>query len=374
MAMHVSDLPLLAQAMYAELLDLSNLPALDAALAEAGTFSVKTVKGRRYWYFQPARRTSDRAAISQRYVGPESDELLQRIARHREAKRAEDAQRDRVRALVHAYGLPAPRPAVARVLDGLARNGVFRLNAVLIGAVAYQTYAGMLSARVRGGLAPTAIRNAAQFPSVSIVIQEQIESIKEILQAADPTLREIPLRRNPAIQYLSPNQLRVDILQLSLPTRQTSAEPSGFLEFLIRDPVKAVLLHGGGIAVTVPAPERFAIHELLVSRRRKATETNADSDLLQAAMLFRILMSKRPENLKRVWEEALQRGAAWRSRLLAGVRLLPASIQDELSGGEGEIRTHGARKGTPVFKTGALNRSATSPKGHGRSPRRRDFT
>ncbi len=30
-------------------------------------------------------------------------------------------------------------------------------------------------------------------------------------------------------------------------------------------------------------------------------------------------------------------------------------------GGEGEIRTHGARKGTPVFKTGALNRSATSP-------------
>ena len=31
------------------------------------------------------------------------------------------------------------------------------------------------------------------------------------------------------------------------------------------------------------------------------------------------------------------------------------------NGGEGEIRTHGARKGTPVFKTGALNRSATSP-------------
>ena len=30
-------------------------------------------------------------------------------------------------------------------------------------------------------------------------------------------------------------------------------------------------------------------------------------------------------------------------------------------GGEGEIRTHEPRKGLPVFKTGAFNRSATSP-------------
>ncbi len=32
-----------------------------------------------------------------------------------------------------------------------------------------------------------------------------------------------------------------------------------------------------------------------------------------------------------------------------------------LNGGEGGIRTHGNREATPVFKTGALNRSATSP-------------
>ena len=31
------------------------------------------------------------------------------------------------------------------------------------------------------------------------------------------------------------------------------------------------------------------------------------------------------------------------------------------NGGEGEIRTLEARKGLPVFKTGAFNRSATSP-------------
>ena len=31
-------------------------------------------------------------------------------------------------------------------------------------------------------------------------------------------------------------------------------------------------------------------------------------------------------------------------------------------GGWGGIRTHGGREPTPVFKTGALNRSATHPK------------
>jgi hypothetical protein len=40
----------------------------------------------------------------------------------------------------------------------------------------------------------------------------------------------------------------------------------------------------------------------------------------------------------------------------AGSEYLPI-----FTGGEGEIRTHGSCEGTPVFKTGAFNRSATSP-------------
>ncbi len=38
----------------------------------------------------------------------------------------------------------------------------------------------------------------------------------------------------------------------------------------------------------------------------------------------------------------------------------PSSGSSQI-GGEGEIRTHEPRKGPPVFKTGAFNRSATSP-------------
>jgi hypothetical protein len=37
------------------------------------------------------------------------------------------------------------------------------------------------------------------------------------------------------------------------------------------------------------------------------------------------------------------------------------ALTKSIPGGEGGIRTHGTREGTPVFKTGAFNRSATSP-------------
>ena len=52
-------------------------------------------------------------------------------------------------------------------------------------------------------------------------------------------------------------------------------------------------------------------------------------------------------------------------RAVAKAPRRPKSLQAILSnsrfGGEGEIRTHEPRKGPPVFKTGAFNRSATSP-------------
>src|SRR6202035_4472643 len=38
-----------------------------------------------------------------------------------------------------------------------------------------------------------------------------------------------------------------------------------------------------------------------------------------------------------------------------------ARLRINVNGGRGEIRTHGTLAGTPVFKTGALNRSATLP-------------
>ena len=46
------------------------------------------------------------------------------------------------------------------------------------------------------------------------------------------------------------------------------------------------------------------------------------------------------------------------------MRLSGTTLISERVNGEGGIRTHGDPKATPVFKTGAFNRSATSPGGN----------
>ncbi len=338
--MEINDLPLMAQTAYAELLDLSGALAFETAFEEPGTFSAKTVKGSKYWYFRPSRPSSG-ADSPQRYVGPETAELLERIAQHRQTKRDQSAQRALVRSLVHSYGLPAPLPAVAQVVAGLARSGVFRLRGVLVGTIAYQTYAAMLGVRLRGALTQTSDVDVAQFLSVSIAVKDQTDSMEKVLQEIDPTFRKIPnLGRNAPTRYISSQKLRVDFLvpnqgadsdePLYLPALKTAAEPLRFLDFLIYEPVKAVLLHGGGVAVTVPSPERFAVHKLILSRRRKSSEAKADKDLRQAAVLLQILLQKRPEDLKRVWDEAAQRGPSWRELLRGGTAQLPAPLQESL--------------------------------------------
>jgi hypothetical protein len=47
-----------------------------------------------------------------------------------------------------------------------------------------------------------------------------------------------------------------------------SAENLRFLDYLIYDPVRTVLLFREGVSVLVPAPERYAVHKLIVSSRR----------------------------------------------------------------------------------------------------------
>jgi len=354
--MEINDLPLIAQTTYAELLDLSSVLAFETAFEDPGTFSTKTVKGSKYWYFRPSRHAGSDSP--QRYVGPETEDLLKLIAKHRQAKRDQSAQRALVRSLVHVYGLPAPLRAAAQVVDGLARSGVFRLRGVLVGTLAYQTYAAMLGVRLPGALMQTSDVDVAQFLSVSIAVQDQTDSMEKVLQGIDPTFRKIPNSgRNAPTRYISSKRLRVDFLvpnqgadsdePLYLPALKTAAEPLRFLDFLIYEPVKAVLLHGVGVAVTVPSPERFAVHKLILSRRRKSSEAKADKDLRQAAVLLQILLQKRPEDLQRVWREAVDRGPSWRELLRSGTAQLPASLQESMKASGLNTSTDAHRDATP---------------------------
>lgn len=96
---------------------------------------------------------------------------------------------------------------------------------------------------------------------------------------------------------------------------------------MIYDPVRTVLLQCEGVNVLVPAPERYAVHKLIVSFRR-ITDTlgrvKADKDLTQAALLFEGLVeTHQSDAIALAWEDAWDRGDAWRQAITKGVARLP---------------------------------------------------
>jgi hypothetical protein len=327
---------LVVQTTYAELLERCAAVAFGESFPEDGAFTPKTIRGRRYWYFQ----TGSPQGRSQRYVGPETPELMERIARHRHARDDERERRALVSTLVRSLGLQPPIPEIGRVVAELARSGVFRLGSVLVGTVAYQVYPAMLGIRLPGALLQTSDIDLAQFTSVSIATGEETSPMIDVLKGADETFREIPnitgygcatsygAKGGVRVDFVTPNQGPDTDAPQMLPALKTNAKPLRFLDFLIRDPAPAVLLHASGIYVHVPAPERYAVHKLIVSLYRPAAIAKRDKDLRQAERLIEALVEKRPGELKDVWEEAYGRGPHWRKFLLEGVRNLAPRARD----------------------------------------------
>jgi hypothetical protein len=328
--------PLVMQTTYAELLQRCEAAAFHDAFHDDGTFIPKTIKGKRYWYFQK----SSEGGRAQKYVGPETPELLERISSHKQARDDERERRALVSTLVRVYRLPRPVAEFGNIIAALAKAGVFRLHGVLVGTAAYQTYSAMLGARLPVSVQQTGDVDIAQFEHISVAVGDQTPPVLDVLKEVDKTFRPVPHVRSErnVTSYRARGGLGVDFLTLNqgpdtdapkpLPALRTDAEPLRFLDYLIREPQSAVVLHEAGIRVLVPAPERFAVHKLIVSRRRPAGAAKQDKDIQQAAALIDLLAQKRPFELKEAWNEAYRRGKAWRHLLGEALDLLPAATRD----------------------------------------------
>ena len=337
---------LMIHTTYAELLERCLATAFDQAFPEDGGFICKTLKGRRYWYFQ----TSTPQGRVQRYAGPESPDLLARIDRHRQARDDDKERRALVSTLTRSFGLASPPAPIGEVLEALARAGVFRLRSVLVGTVAYQSYPAVLGTKFPRPLLQTSDVDIAQFTNLSVAVGEQTPIMLDVLRSADARFRAAPslAGHNVASSYIGSGGLRVDFLtpnvgaETDKPARlaalNTDAQRLRFLDFLIHEPVSAVVLHGGGIPVLIPAPERFAIHKMIVAQRRPAGVTKKGKDLAQAAALINILIEQRSDALRKVWREAFGRGPQWRKFLQQALRDLPVTTRDRLLKHLGETR------------------------------------
>ncbi len=165
---------LIMQTTYAELLDRCRATAFQDAFSEDGSFVSKTIKGKRYWYFQQ----KSNGAREQKYVGPETPELLKQIAQHKQTRDDERERRALVSTLVRSFGLPRPIKEIGDIVAALAKAGVFRLRGVLVGTVAYQTYSPMLGARLPQAILQTGDVDIAQFQNVPVAVEEKIPPVR----------------------------------------------------------------------------------------------------------------------------------------------------------------------------------------------------
>jgi hypothetical protein len=323
------------QTTYAELLDRSRATAFHKAFPNDGTFVSKTINEKRYWYFQ----RSSAAGREQKYVGPETAELLDEISQHRQIRDDERERRALVSTLIRTHGLQRSPKEIGDIIAALANAGVFRLRGVMVGTVAYQTYAPMLGVRLPHSSLQTGDVDIAQFKNVSVAVGDQIPPVIEVLRGVDKTFRAVPhIRQRSVTSYVAKGGLRVDFLTPNegpdtdapqhLPALRTDAEPLRFLDFLIHDPEPAVVLHNAGIYALVPSPQRYAIHKLIISRYRKEGAAKRDKDIKQSAVLLEILNEKRPYELKSSWTEAFNRGPAWRQALAEGMRDISSKTRD----------------------------------------------
>jgi hypothetical protein len=327
-------LPLPIQTMYAELAERAQLGQMAEDFDPVGLFIKRTHQGRVYWYFRSATVGGNR---HDKYVGPATPDLEQRVARHRVEKSGYKERRSLVSALIRS-GLRGPDARTGRILEALAKAGVFRMRAVLVGTAAYQTYPGLIGARLPIANAMTDDLDLAQFRGISIAIEDQVEvPFLDILRGVDPDFQPIGPIFAPgrASRFALGDRYRVDILTpmqgpsddspVALPALQADAQPLRYLDFLIYREVQAVSLWGAGIPVNVPAPERYALHKLLVSRLRIATsqsQAKATKDIRQAGDLITVLAAQRPYELRDIWEELTARGPKWRRLAMEAVGLM----------------------------------------------------
>ncbi len=328
---------LIIQTAYAELLERSAAGAFLDTFPEKGAFVSKTIKGRRYWYFQ----LPTEAGRIQRYVGPETSELLDRISHHQEARTGQRERTALVSTLVR-QGMPRPQSEIGNVVAALATAGAFRLGCVLVGTVAYQTYSAMLGEKLPDRLLQTGDVDIAQFASRSKKIGDQIAlPALDVLQQADPSFSAVPnLNRTPtATSYQTrAGSLRVDFLTPNegpdtdepqpLPALRTYAQALRFLDFLIRDAQPAVMLYKAGVYINVPEPQRYAIHKLIVAQRRGGAAAKRNKDIAQADALLTALVVGQPGDVAAAWQEAAGRGKKWRDLLAGGMRQLPQTSRD----------------------------------------------
>jgi hypothetical protein len=301
-----------------------------------GAPTLRERDGRGYWYDR--YRLGD--TIKEHYLGEDTAELRSRIERHRELKeKGEGRRRERARLvrLLRSERFLGLDGRIGSLIAALAKAGVFRLGGVMVGTMAFRLYEGELGLRLEmDETAMTGDLDIASFERLSFALEDTAApSVDDVLAAYsfDPiaTLDRGETWRwrrrtddQMLVEFLTPSFSEDEGIR-ELPALGVNAQSLHHLNYLIAEPIPAAGIYRDGILVHVPRPERFAIHKLIISERRREgpDKGKAAKDIMQAERLIEILAEDRPTDLAEAYEDACSRGERWRMRLSKSLERAP---------------------------------------------------
>ena len=322
-----------AQVAYQDLLRMH----LDEAASEfVGSIEERQRNGRTYLYDRFRIGTE----MKSRYLGEDSPDLRDRLARAADLKAEAQERKKRMSRLarvLRSEGMIGTDRETGSLLLAFARAGVFRLGGTLIGTGAYALYQGELGVRFDSDeLAQTGDIDFASFERLSVALGDRVEEepgdiLRSMRFEAVPGAfdRQVWKWRQSGgeamVEFLTPAFGEEGIKPL--PALGVSAQALNYLNFLIAEPMHALALYRSGVLVQIPRPERFAIHKLIVASRRHRgpDEAKARKDRAQAEFLIRTLAEDRPDDLAEAYEHALSQGPRWRDRIASSLERMPAT-------------------------------------------------
>ncbi|MDG3043121.1 nucleotidyltransferase family protein [Roseicyclus marinus] len=308
----------------------------DAQISELrGAPKLKAIGKKRYWYDQ-YRIGSD---VVDRYIGEDSKDLRDRLARLKELaleRKEKERERSRLMRVLRAEGYLMADAQTGQVLSAMERAGIFRLGGTLLGTQAFRLYEGELGFKIDfGSSAVTDDIDMASCERLSIVLEDVVEeplskAFSQLKFAPVPSLEKVNIwrwqqtDRTTLVEFLTPSFDEKEGIR-DLPALGISAQSLRHLNFLIADPIQVPLLYRSGALVQIPRPERFAVHKLIVAGRRRSdpSRLKARKDRAQADLLIEVLSEERPTELAEAYEDAMERGPAWRNRISASLSLIP---------------------------------------------------
>jgi hypothetical protein len=333
-----------ATLIYAEITDLARINP--PVKSEGFSFSKKTRNGIAYWYMQHSMGSYRKQFL----LGRESQGTLDLIKRKREVW--ENAKPDlrnieRLSSMAISGGCFAISNEAYKVFTLLEQAGLFTAGGVLTGHHAFQAYGNMLGVSWAIKTATQQDAVPARYNECTIAIPTTLHALKKQAHTSTPNmLLNGPLsKEHPSTTYLVRNkQFRVDIITSMTSDSQKAESPIHiaafntyahgvqFLDFILEETIKTVLLYKTPILINIPQPARFAFHTL-ISSSQHTTQANADQSakISYATNLLNLLLQDSPGHVWVALEAAKKYPSKkFRSSLVNAISKLPADIGEQL--------------------------------------------